>query len=127
MGQMLEKLKQNIVRQLKYCDLIIHSQHGCMRNTVSNKENLFVFTILRKCEEFQWTDTVTRIELMDLMEQSDITDVNREWSFLFSVEEHILSFKECLPDQCPGGYDQNYPFFLFLVNVTETCQMRHEI
>jgi len=37
MGRVLEKLKKNIVRQLKYCDLIIHSQQDCLRNTMSTK------------------------------------------------------------------------------------------
>jgi len=43
MGRMLEKLKWNVVRQLKYCDWIICSECDCMRNTMSNKEILFSF------------------------------------------------------------------------------------
>lgn len=38
MGRRLENLKGSMVRQLKYCDLIIHGQDDGMRST---KEHLF--------------------------------------------------------------------------------------
>lgn len=43
MWRRLENLKRSTVRELKQCDLIIHSQHDCLRNVVSTKENFFCF------------------------------------------------------------------------------------